>query len=297
MASIIPPYSSLLNAYVTGCITEKDGTVLTNNSYSIAFDYAQSDGNKIFTQGFQQLDASRNEICGEHLQQSSDAYNADLESLASSQASQADNSKKTFLIYKCVDFSVFGNATYYNETIGRRHPLVIIDDAISRTNASDITHPCMPNSVSGYALLPAVFNCSAIPPCISTCAPNGAHVQTAAVEAGCETEYLVHSFIARFWVTLLVFISLNISRMLFMAAVVRLGWRSLTPRGFEFVSNCTRVGETSKTINAQLVVQLNKGIASYERFAIFLFGMAVLVHVPYIVVLSTINQTIEYKSG
>jgi len=70
----------------------------------------------------------------------------------------------------------------------------------------------------------------------------------------------------------------------------------LTPRGFEFVSNCTRIGETSKTINSQLVVQLNKGIASYERFAIFLFGMAILVHIPYVVVLSTINATLEYHS-
>jgi len=201
------------------------------------------------------------------------------------------------LIYTCIDFSIFGNATYYNATVGKRHPLVIVDDAVSRTNASDNTHPCMANTLVGYSLLPAIFYCTTIPPCHSTCFPAKGSMQTASMIAGCETEYLVHSFIARFWVTILVFISLNISRLLFVAAVVRLGWRSLTPRGFEFVSNCTRVGETSKTINSQLVVQLNKAIANYERFAIFLFGLAVLVHVPYIVVLATINQTIEYKGN
>jgi len=175
--------------------------------------------------------------------------------------------------------------------------LVIIADAISLTNASDVTHPCMPNSVTQYKLLNAVFSCDnkTMPSCVSTCDAARIKILGASLNAGCSTEWLVHSFIARFWITCLVFICLNISRMLFMAAIVRIGWRSLTPRGFEFLSNCTRIGETSKTINAQLVVQLNKAIANYERFAVFLFGFAILVHIPYIVVLSTINQTLTYN--
>jgi len=217
-----------------------------------------------------------------------------LTTLSAANSAQQTNSQQTFTIYKCVNFSVFGPEAGYNETYGARHPLVIVEDAIDRTNASDVTHPCMPRAMASFSLLPAIFNCSEMPPCTSSCGVSKPVILVASLQAGCETEYLVHSFIARFGVTILVFISLNLSRMLFMAAIVRLGWRSLTPRGFEFVSNCTRVGETSKTISAQLVVQLNKAIASYERFAIFLFGMAILVHVPYIVVLSTINQSLEY---
>jgi hypothetical protein len=205
------------------------------------------------------------------------------------------NADQTNTIYRCINFTIFGPVQGYNESNnGARHPLVIVDEAIDRFNSSDDKHPCMASAMVKFHLLPAIFNCSEMPPCTSSCSVSRPTLLAASLQAGCETEYLVHSFIARFGITLLVFISLNLSRMLFMAAIVRLGWRSLTPRGFEFVSNCTRIGETSKTINQQLVVQLNKAIANYERFAIFLFGMAILVHIPYIVVLKTINATLEY---
>jgi len=296
LTAIVPPYTSILDAYVEGCVKTKDGTVLSNNTFAIAFNYAQSDGNKILTEGFQQYDASRNEICGANLQKTSDDYNNDLESLTTSQAAQQESSQQAALIYKCINFTVFGSPNSFNLSVpNTRYPLVIIDSALDRFNSSDVYHPCMPDAMAGFQLRSAVFNCSAMPPCTYSCSPGRTTIQAASTQAGCETEYMLHSFIARFWITFLVFISLNISRMLFMAAVVRLGWRSLTPRGFEFLSNCTRIGETSKTINAQLVVQLNKAIASYERFAIFLFGMALLVHIPYIVVLSVINQVIQYK--
>jgi hypothetical protein len=297
LAAIIPPYSSILDAYVQGCVQSKEGTVIINNTFSIAFNYAQSDGNKILMEGFQAYDASRNEICGQHLQGTSDEYNQAVSDLAQAKLSQSENSAQVYLINKCVNFTNMGSPATYNYTAdGARHPQVIIAEAIDRANDSDIIHPCMPLAMAQFQLLPAIFNCSNLPPCGISCDPERTLIATASRQAGCNTEYLVHSFIARFWVTILVFISLNISRMLFMAAIVRLGWRSLTPRGFEFVSNCTRIGETSKTINAQLVVALNKAIVNYERFAIVLFGLAVLVHIPYIVVLSTINQTLEFQN-
>jgi hypothetical protein len=231
------------------------------------------------------------------LQKTTDDSDADATNLAAAVSAQQTNADQTFTIYRCVNFTTFGPVNGYNNTAGgARHPLVIISDAIDRYNSSDHLHPCMPAAMSMFNLLPAVFNCSEMPPCTSSCRVSAPFLRALSLDAGCVTEYLVHSFIARFGITILVFISLNLSRMLFMAAIVRLGWRSLTPRGFEFVSNCTRIGETSKTISAQLVVQLNKAIANYERFAIFLFGLAILVHIPYVIVLSTINATLEYTS-
>jgi len=297
LASIVPPYTSIVDAYVEGCITTSGGTVLSNNTFAVAYNYATSDGNKVLTEGYQQYDASRNEVCGRYLQSSGDGSDSDQSDLSAAISAQQTNSVQTLTIYRCVNFTTFGTVQSWNASFyGARHPMLIVQDAIDLYNASDHLHPCMPLAMSLFNMLPAVFNCSELPPCTTGCGVFKPSLIAASLQAGCETEYLVHSFIARFGVTLLVFISLNLSRMLFMAAIVRLGWRSLTPRGFEFVSNCTRVGETSKTINQQLVVQLNKAIASYERFAIFLFGLAILVHVPYIVILSTINSTLEYHS-
>jgi hypothetical protein len=296
LASIVPPYTSIVDAYVAGCVSGSEGTVLSNNTFSVAYNYATSDGNKVLTEGYQQYDASRNEICGRHLQKTTDDSDADLTTLSAAISSQQTNADQTFTIYRCVNFTTFGPVQGYNTTNGVRHPMLIVQDAIDRFNASDHLHPCMPAAMTMFHLLPAIFNCTEMPPCTSSCGVSRPTIAVASLQAGCETEYLVHSFIARFGITILVFISLNLSRMLFMAAIVRLGWRSLTPRGFEFVSNCTRIGETSKTINSQLVVQLNKAIANYERFAIFLFGLAILVHIPYVVVLSTINATLEYHN-
>jgi len=292
LASIIPPYNSLYQEYVNGCVKSDDGTVLSNNTFAIAYNYASSDGNKILTEGFQTYDANRNQECGAHVQSTTDTSNQNNANLGSSQASQRDSRYRLELFQRCLNFSVFPSSylAYNTSTSGHRHPLLILNDAFKAPSA-----PCPQAKMDQYVLLPAYFNCSNLPQCPVSCLAPRAPVATNSKRAGCETEYMIHSFIARFWVTILVFVSLNLSRMLFMAAVVRLGWRSLTPMGFEFVSNCTRVGETSKTINQHLVTQLNKAIANYERFAIFLFGLALLIHVPYIVVLSTLNQTLEYK--
>jgi len=217
------------------------------------------------------------------------------------------------LIAKCVNFTNMGTYSEFSSQSGGRHPYLIINEALNYTNGGiqfqgsalvttginnqSSVLPCMPTAMYKFSMVDAEFDCDYLPICLSTCGVSARSISPLAYSAGCKTEYMVHSFIARFWITMLVFVCLNISRVLFMSGIVRLGWRSLTPRGFEFISNCTRVGETSKTINAQLVVQLNKAIASYERFAIFLFGMAVLIHIPYIVVLATINQNIEFKGS
>jgi hypothetical protein len=67
-------------------------------------------------------------------------------------------------------------------------------------------------------------------------------IRAATYRSGCYSEWLIHATIIRFALALLVYVCVNISAGLFMAALNRLNWRSLSKQGFLFVGLCTPAG-------------------------------------------------------
>jgi len=70
-----------------------------------------------------------------------------------------------------------------------------------------------------------------------------------------------------------------------MMGIIRLAWRSLTSKGFEFQGTCNKRGELNPEFNQKLEKAVDAGVKSYERSALVMLIFAVLVHIPYIVLL------------
>ena len=71
-----------------------------------------------------------------------------------------------------------------------------------------------------------------------------------------------------------------------MAAIVRLFWRSLTHDGFVFLASCSRTGKTTVDVKNELATEVERTIITYERWALVWLGVAALIHLPYIILLT-----------
>jgi len=106
---------------------------------------------------------------------------------------------------------------------------------------------------------------------------------------------MFHAGLFRFLIALLIYVSLNISRVLVMTAVIRLAWRTLSSQGFEFRGTCSKLGNI-EGFDERLKVELDKAIRSYERGALLMLVFAVLVHIPYIVVLTRYGDVLAHDA-
>jgi len=88
------------------------------------------------------------------------------------------------------------------------------------------------------------FNCNAIPQCKISCnGPDKEIIRAVVKECSCNGEWAFHSTILQILVGLWVFICINASRVWIVEGVVRLSWKKLSPKVFEFRGDCSLVEE------------------------------------------------------
>jgi len=294
LSAVAAAYIPLYQQYVTGCVEGRDGTLLTNNSYSVTYNFASASGNKILAEGLMKYDGTRGTTCGSSLQASAKAKADDENLIQTSVSSQTVNRENLFLIQQCVNFTAFGNEPdYMNVTGGARLPQYQIATAID-----PVSGDCSYVSIQTYEKLEdSTFNCTLLPPCVPTCnGPDKQLIRSSTHQSGCTTEWMVHAGVVRFFMTILVFASLNLSRMWLLQGCLRYGWRSLTPPvGFTYMGTCSRSGKMSRNMDENVVKKLNIAIKNYERVAYLQFFLAFVVHIPYIVVLAAVTGPFAYS--
>ena len=108
-----------------------------------------------------------------------------------------------------------------------------------------------------FHILDSVFDCSRLPSCDVTCeGPHKAKLRKVTKECSCTGEWLFHSYWLRNILSFLIYVLLNLSRVLFIDGLSRVLWRHLHPGGFTFWANCS--------INGEIITQ-EKGFYCEER--------------------------------
>eukprot|EP00823_Brevimastigomonas_motovehiculus_P006540 TRINITY_DN5431_c0_g1_i1.p1 TRINITY_DN5431_c0_g1~~TRINITY_DN5431_c0_g1_i1.p1 ORF type:complete len:1000 (-),score=231.97 TRINITY_DN5431_c0_g1_i1:169-3168(-) len=273
-------YMPLYYNYQDGCVTSRNGTVVTHNLFSVMYNYAASDGNKEITWGLERNDKTRVRVCREMTEESSTSQ-ADVEArVVTAQSRQKLSSNRLQLFEKCIKLdesmgiSTEAQADFETSTGGLHHPLYYLG---SRSAT------CRKSSVLSAPLQQGQFNCSILPPCSVTCpGPDEPSLAYAAHESGCRTEWLVHSMIFRTFLSGLMYSCINISRVLLCLAICRLCWRALTPQGFSFLGSCSRTGKTTVNVKTQLRTSVKESIETFTRNAKFMILIAVFIHIPYL---------------
>jgi hypothetical protein len=104
------------------------------------------------------------------------------------------------------------------------------------------------NEIQGVASL-AVYDCSQLPLCKVSCnGPSEEILQATTKSCSCMIEWLWNAYIAQGALALLVFFTLNLSRVLLCRGLVRVWWRMLSPPVFQCLTDCNEQGVTLQLI-------------------------------------------------
>jgi len=182
----------------------------------------------------------------------------------------------------CVDWIASNMSDPYSFQVefGYLHPLIVIQRATT----------CFTAAVTEQPLANGQFNCTALPECSVTCSgPNTEVLAYASYQTGCRTEWFIHSYVLRAFLSILIFVCMNLSRVQLINAICLLQWRVLTPDGFNFIGTCSKSGKPTVNMKIKLKRELQKLIDKFERDALILFVIAVLLHLPYLIVMAVVQ--------
>ncbi|KAG5184838.1 hypothetical protein JKP88DRAFT_255227 [Tribonema minus] len=261
-------YKPVYLEYRAGCVDHTaNGTFITENAYSVAFNYAAADGTARRTHLQSSHDAKRYALCANLTTSAQATLYDQFTQLQAFAETHADDANTTALIRRCVITEEL-DADLNSACCGRATA-----DGYNYPSCDDVPPP-MPGAAScpvdagGYAYPPvgplanntdcddddaawaaelnagAVIDCSAMPACAITCpGPNKELLSEATQHAGCMLEWCLHSAWLRLSLTLLVFVLMNLSRLMLVRGVIKLLWRHMHPGLFTFRATCREGGE------------------------------------------------------
>ena len=89
----------------------------------------------------------------------------------------------------------------------------------------------------------SIFDCSILPKCDSTCSgPHKGRIQRVTKECSCVVEWFIHALILRWLLTLFIFISTNVSRVMLINGLVKVFWKKFHPGTVIGRANCDEFG-------------------------------------------------------
>eukprot|EP00735_Rhodelphis_limneticus_P003251 TRINITY_DN14706_c0_g1::TRINITY_DN14706_c0_g1_i1::g.21551::m.21551 TRINITY_DN14706_c0_g1::TRINITY_DN14706_c0_g1_i1::g.21551 ORF type:complete len:923 (+),score=242.06,YfhO/PF09586.5/0.00013,rve_3/PF13683.1/0.012 TRINITY_DN14706_c0_g1_i1:56-2770(+) len=275
-------YTPLFQEYIDGCVKSNNGTMLTENLYSIAYNYASEDGNTETNEGINEYNTQREHACGTYEERT--------------QKEQADNSRDL-----TATLSAYGDTSHRVQVMHDCFNLTAMDGVMASDPIRWGAKPMLGTSTSTEAcyqdphpvLADGEFNCEAIPECNMTCpGPNKEVIRAYTYNCGCYVEYFVHSGFFKFSLSIFIYASLNLSRVLLISGICRRNWRNLSMGYFSYVGTCTRLGNTESLKGLEEKLEL--ALHEYERQGNFLLLASALIHVPWIVVLSLVSLSVQY---
>jgi hypothetical protein len=274
----------MYESYNAGCVQSNNGTLLTTNAYSFAYNFAATLANEQMGSGLSKYDKQRTQVCttnSNNFNQQQSNYQNDLATIRQTYDTNAQN---LHLFQRCVNPAALPNDTVFFNLTSYHNPYL---NATVTTRLMCARPGVYPTS----GLVNGNYDCTLLPPCNLTCSgPDQQALAAVTYDSGCTSEWVFHAGLFRTLLGFLVYVSLNISRVLLMTGIIRLCWRQLTSKGFEFQGTCTKLG-TIVGLEERLKVAVDQAIKSYERGAVVMIVGAVLVHIPYLVILSRFGNS------
>jgi hypothetical protein len=269
------------------------GTLITDNLYSMAYNYASEDGNNEYWATLDDYNVRLSSNCAEYGQASAEEL----------QSRERDyESTKSLLVFmrsdfvemsSCLDFAQMDtdlaaalqaeNADYLNPV----NPFTADDNLAQYLNRADGgDHAECFVDVSTAELRDSRFNCEQLPECNVGC--NGVEwdvVRTWTYGCGCYIEWWFHSNFLLFGLAIVIYICVNIGRQYFVSGICLLFYEKLGTNLFEYHGTCDREGN-SLTDKKELRRQLKLNLRARSSWGIWYMLAATLLQVPWMVMLS-----------
>ena len=293
----VPTYRNYVDICVDGKGTAENGTFLARNVYSISYNYAAQRGHRLTAEALDAYDARRADECAQ-LAFEADQTNS-LSKLAVLKASHFSTATDVSLALECFNTTAL-------DTAWGCCPGCDDDSLCPRIRDGTLAFPVSTYlgdaacQVDDWTLEESLFDCADdIPECTLTCGgPNKEILRGAAQRCACTLEYWIHAGVLKGTVGFLVFLLMNVSRLLLVSALGTLYWRLATPNVYTFLSTCDDDGAClpnhDPKFRNNLQDDLRARIRSWEALAYLKLLLATAVHIPWIVLLAGISNNIEY---
>lgn len=99
-------YIPVYHSYIDGCVVgTANGTLLTNNLYSVAYNYAAQDGNDAFISGMDDYNTEKSDLCSLYTASTQEQYNEDAVSLHTYVSNHRAARDDVYLLDQCINVS------------------------------------------------------------------------------------------------------------------------------------------------------------------------------------------------
>ena len=317
--------------YVDGCIAPpRNGTLLSNNLFSVSYNFAAQEGNQRLIRTLDLNLARRAANCSAEVRTSAvrqranerdarrareayEAARADVRLMRDCMwLERLDEAAAAARVEPYVPLRAVlapdvcgnaegvdgdGNADLGGGALAPRQRRVLTDASVVRGAPSSSPPPRAGDApaidASALGLQNGVYNCSAVGECVSACdGPSREVTATLAQQCGCHAEWLTHGIILHVLLALLVYALINASRLLTVDASCRLLWRELFAGQFEFLANCDDGGNASVG-RAQILGALREAVGAHARSGWLLLIAAGAINVPWVVVLHYVGDHLD----
>jgi len=273
MSTVLVP---LFLEYRAGCVDnsyqgrmdgvsgEGTGTFLTENMYSMAYNYASRGGNQRIYDGLDAFNVRRTELCAEHGTDSTNAHAADDAYFRSIVASHSSNFERNELLERCIDVDAMDAMISEACSCEEGAASCSADRTYTRCPRRSDASPYEPLSATigpdgvdlgrgpcdvdlsdntTWHLRDATFDCANLDACHYGCSGVNAELLLGLTyDCGCEFEFLGFSGIAAGALAILIYALAQASRALAVAGVIRVNWAKLHPGVFTFRATCDEGG-------------------------------------------------------
>jgi len=300
-------YSGLYYEYVESCVQNDyvavednvtSGTMLYRNIYSVAFQYAASNGDSLASSRTNEINVGRDTYCSKQSFDDTTLYNAQVDRYDTLMTDYTDITVQNAALVECIDLAAVDAATSNAY------------DFVTRTSDKHFYYDF------GDLEETAIYNCTSVSGCASIRGkdtsqsqaegPDEELLRSVIFDASCQTEYWFHSNLFAGLFVIGVYIIINISRVIGSRALVRVLWRCVVVRNFSVYISVTdrgdiiypeRVTEKGDTMQEAIRIAVRDAIKKWEREGQMLLAIAILMNVPWIWALTWFHKTIQYTSS
>ncbi len=243
-------YVPLLQQYTSGCMRLGDGTFLTNNLYSFAYNHAYQDGSGLLVEGMDAYDIKRGDSCTSRYASSVNLQNNMNANLTAYTNFYQELSQDMGLSRRCVDSDLLDTMFLY-ACWDPDHWMCPIDERFDPPQPFELpgtllNDPSCLVEVDGsddWILNDAIFDCESIPTCSIECElPRKELLNEASERCGCTLEWYIHSQWLGTALAFVIYLCMNIARVLFFAGLTRVLWKQIHPERFTVVATCNSDG-------------------------------------------------------
>ena len=273
-------YVPLLQSYTSGCVSaDGNGTFVTKNLFSIAYNHAYQDGSGLLVEGMDAFDLKRGDTCSSRYTSSATLQNSMSSNFSAYTSFHRELSNDMGLAQRCVDSNKLdaafteaccGIAMYPDCAVGDlpsdimcpmddRRAIMTIPIPYELPGIS-LADPSCSASTSGseWIIKNAVYDCEQLGTCSVTCpGPRKRLLNGVSERCGCTVEWYLHSKWMGSTFAFLLYIFMNIARVSFFSGVTRLLWKHIYPQRFTVLATCdmegSLVSKISGTSHADLI--------------------------------------------